>query len=229
MSNLSNANSRFASLMDDVPVNNKAVKNEKTVSTQQKTINTFNTFKSKPEDHDDKKNSNNKQISVPKKDILNMDDFPCLIVHNKTDENKIINLKYLEKLEKNNEEEEKEIDADLVNLKPGWTLIRKDVTGEIIMKSHPKVEQNYNQKCSSDNHEKTENEIATDIINSLVELHQKRTQEYIELNGYDIWEKKFKFPNWQEEEELLYDSDEDEEEVDDIGDESYYDEYYDEC
>lgn len=32
----------------------------------------------------------------------------------------------------------------------------------------------------------------------LVELYEKRTNQFIEINGYDTWEKMFKYPGWQE-------------------------------
>jgi len=41
-----------------------------------------------------------------------------------------------------------------------------------------------------------ERKLCNDIINSLVLLHEKRTNEYIELWGYDEWEKNFRFPNY---------------------------------
>jgi hypothetical protein len=58
--------------------------------------------------------------------------------------------------------------------------------------------------------EEDEEEISINVLNALVELHERRTQEYIEFNGYDTWEKMFKFPGWREREaELEDDSDED--------------------
>ena len=59
-------------------------------------------------------------------------------------------------------------------------------------------------------------------MNKLVNLHEKRTKEYIELYGYDTWEKMFKFPNW-EEEENYFDDDEDEDEDVNNNDDIYTD------
>jgi hypothetical protein len=49
-----------------------------------------------------------------------------------------------------------------------------------------------------------------EIINDLTLLHEKRTEQFIEINGYDTWEKMFKYPNWDT--ELLYDDEMEEEE-----------------
>ena len=43
--------------------------------------------------------------------------------------------------------------------------------------------------------EKTNNEIAFEAIDALVNLHHKRTDEYIDLYGYETWEKMFLFQN----------------------------------
>ena len=48
-----------------------------------------------------------------------------------------------------------------------------------------------------------EQKIGYDIINALANLHQRRTDEYIELYGYDEWERVFKFPDWREREVYL--------------------------
>jgi hypothetical protein len=45
---------------------------------------------------------------------------------------------------------------------------------------------------------KSEQEIAYDVLNSLCELHEKRTNEYIEKYGYDYWESTFKYNDWLE-------------------------------
>ena len=70
-------------------------------------------------------------------------------------------------------------------------LIKHDIsTGETTIKSkHIPLEQ------PSSPIEKTNNEIAFEAINALVNLHHKRTDEYIDLYGYETWEKIFLFPN----------------------------------
>ena len=84
---------------------------------------------------------------------------------------------------------EVEVDLEYESLKPGWALSRKDSkTGRIITKYKPSLK--------SKPREKTEQEIGLDIINALVELHEKRTEEYINMWGYDTWEKMYRFPNY---------------------------------
>jgi hypothetical protein len=84
---------------------------------------------------------------------------------------------------------EVEVDLEYESLKPGWALSRKDLkTGRIITKYKPSL--------TPKPREKTEQEIGLDIINALVELHEKRTEEYINMWGYDTWEKMYRFPNY---------------------------------
>jgi len=90
--------------------------------------------------------------------------------------------------EKNSTEDELE-DIDYKNLKPGWILIKKDpLTKKIITK--------YKESLQPPPREKTEKECALDALNALVTLHEKRTNEYIEIFGYDTWEKMFRFPDY---------------------------------
>lgn len=71
-------------------------------------------------------------------------------------------------------------------IKPGWIEIKQDPkTRKILTTSNP---------ISKYSYEEDNNEI--DVLNSLVALHEKRTQEYIDLWGYDMWEKMFTFPNY---------------------------------
>ena len=111
----------------------------------------------------------------------------------------------MEKLNKEGEEI-KNTDKDLENLKPGWVLLKRDsVTGITIIKTHPKTYIEENKV------EKSEHEIGMDIINALVEVHEKRTNEYIDNYGYDEWERMFKFPDWREREAYLEEMEEMEE------------------
>jgi len=158
-----------------------------------------------------------------KQESLKMENFPELVL-NKKDNNLIQEQNYLEKLmkvhiiEEDNEYEDE--DQYFNNPKPGWTLIKKDnLTGNVVVKGKDDI-----MKES----EISEEDIAMKVINSLSDLHEKRTEEYIELNGYDNWEKMFKFQDWREweakyEDESDYE-DEDEDE-DDAEDDNEYIEY----
>ena len=55
------------------------------------------------------------------------------------------------------------------------------------------------------------------IADAVLELF--RRAEYIELYGYDTWEKMYKFPNWQEEENYSDSEDETDEEEEEYEDE----------
>lgn len=150
-----------------------------------------------------------------KQESLTPDNFPDLVLTKK--ETNVIpqEQNYLEKLKKVDEVSEKnEVDEDLENLKPGWVLFKKDkLTGKLIMKGNVSV---FKQP------EISEEETGMNIVNALVELHQRRTEEYIELNGYDTWEKMFKFPGWREwEAEFEDDSDEEYEDESEISEEEY--------
>lgn len=248
MSNIFKTNSRFSSLIDDIPQKNNNKKelkkenlsNRKDENKEEK----FNSFKS--ERIDDRRyykrdNSFNetqrekyrqereaemksqkefeeKEKEKIKTELLNINNFPELFVNINKEQitkNESHN-SYIEKLKK---EEiikvENKIDPDLVNLKPGWVLFMKDKnSNNIIIKKHPKTTLFEKQK--------SERKICVEIANELVKLHERRTQEYIELNGYDTWEKMFKFPNWQEEE--IYSDSEDESEDDEDNEDDYGDE-----
>lgn len=133
---------------------------------------------------------------------LKIENFPELIIKKIEDENQL-DISYIDKLKKTEEPTERIIDFDLENLKPGWSIIKKDkLSGKIIIKN--KVQTNTISIV------KEEEEIPINVFDELVELHQRRTEEYIELNGYDTWEKMFKFPNWRECENEFEDNSDDE-------------------
>ena len=133
-----------------------------------------------------------------KQESLSINNFPELGEDKKKTIIKQNNMNFIEKLNSENSNEidnKNDIDSDLVKIKPGWVLIKHDQkTGKTIRKNHPEDTFFFEQEV-----EKSDKEVVYDIIESLVKLHEKRTEEYIELNGYDTWEKMYKFPNWQEE------------------------------
>ncbi len=157
-----------------------------------------------------------KQVEERKRnEMLKAENFPQLVATVVTNNN--VDISYIDKL--NEQTVTEEVDQDLVKLKPGWTLFKRNAdTREIIRKTHPKKE--------IDIKEKTDNEIALDVLNALVELHEKRTNDFIELNGYDTWEYMFK-GNY----EIDYDSEDeddisdDESDISDYYDDDYYDDY----
>lgn len=209
MSNIFKSNSRFSALLDD----KNDFKKEK--EKQRK-----NEIKSEKKETRFKRSDEKEILNI---DILSLNNFPELISSVKKNDNKEQNQTfstYMDALKKKEEVKDIIDDPDLVNLEPGWLLMKKDPqTRNTIMKygigtvfyEEPK---------------RTEKEIILDIVDTLVELHENRTEEYIELNGYDVWEKMFKYPNWEEKESYLYEEDESSDENEDDENDKY-NEYYD--
>lgn len=81
------------------------------------------------------------------------------------------------------------VDPDLLNLKPGWLLLKHD------RKTHTTIWKS-NEIFSSEPIEKTADELACDALDELLDLHEKRTNDYIDTWGYEEWERTFRFPNY---------------------------------
>jgi hypothetical protein len=177
----------------------------------------------------EKERMENEKIEKERKreEALNFNNFPDLIIqeNKKQIKNEKQSMSFIEKIIKNDDQSSnisKNNDPDLDNLKPGWILLKRDFnTGKTIIKRNP-VDEN-KEKLILIQNERNDSKIANQIFKNLTELHEKRTQEYIELYGYDTWEKMFKCPNWRELEAEFEDSDSEESDQD-IEDES--DEYY---
>jgi hypothetical protein len=115
---------------------------------------------------------------------INKNNFPELLVHLKENNNSNQSESYIEKLTK----PDVVIDSN-TDLEPGWISLKKNSS--------------INPKKDVVKQETSQKECFTDIFNSLIELHEKRRQEYIDNYGYEKWERMFKFPNWREEESYL--------------------------
>lgn len=242
MNNTFKSNSRFSCLIEEIPENKKQAKKNETRANEIET-NKFNSFKSerrvdysennKKDRYKEREYKEREEKLKLKKEFLekerkkkieeslHIDNFPELISNKKNlamDEKDKVNFG---ELFKNNNLINKKInndlDPDLNDLKPGCILIKMDpTTRKIVIKKHPNDEKFLEKEVV-----KTENELAYETIDSLVKLHEKRTQQYIELYGYDTWEKMFKFPNWEQDNfsDLEEESDEDEEDEYDFEDE----------
>ena len=199
-SNLINSKSRFAVLAKET--NNKNVFNKK--DKRKKTDEIFTQEKINKDENKQKKRQDNdttnieKKLKQKEKNILTNESFPELDSSKKS-ENKInINVKkeitYLNKIKCENTDfiqtsqtknSTNEFNDDI---EPGWVEIsfnRK--TREITRRYNLR----YNQKNDTSTYS-NENK----ALNSLVETHKKRTQEYINMWGYEEWEKMFRFPNY---------------------------------
>lgn len=130
---------------------------------------------------------------------LSIDNFPELFSKIQIKESSSTYTSFLDKLNasvntkknKNNNDNDHVIDEEYENLKPGWMIIKKDLlTRQTKMKMKPYL-------TSLDvKPEKSQQEISYDVLNALCELHENRTKKYIELYGYDNWEKTFIFTNY---------------------------------
>lgn len=248
MSNIFKSNSRFSALLEDKKdfkkEKEKQIKNEIKPENKEKQLKSSQIKESRFKPYDEKeieqfrleraeKVKIQNELKEKEKERLHLENlsisnFPALISQVKKNDNKEEHLSYIDILKKKEEIKDVIGDPDLVNLQPGWVLIKKDPqTGNTITKygigtvfyEEPK---------------KSEKELLLDAVDALIELHEKRTEEYIELNGYDIWEKMFKYPNWEEreayleeEEDIEDSSDENDEDNDNDNDDDYYDDYYD--
>ena len=81
--------------------------------------------------------------------------------------------------------------TNIINhIKPGWIEMKQDPkTKKIITTSNPL----YNDENTDNNNN---NNISNTVLQSLVVLHEKRSEEYINMWGYETWEKVFTFPNY---------------------------------
>jgi hypothetical protein len=213
MSNTFKTNSRFSALIEgsENPNKEKEQKNNK----QQKNDveeREFSCFRPLDEDEKERRRLKReaqfncqKKIEEQEKNkplIMDTNNFPDLLLDSKEDN--IIDKpeSYLEKL-KHKDISINVVDPDLVHLKKGWVLLKRNhLTGKSIIKKHPtkdiiEVEEDVEVE------EEKKNEWQLELLDSLIKLHEKRRQEYIDNYGYEEWERMFKFPNWREEEAYL--------------------------
>jgi len=231
MNNTFKKNTRFSSLIDDVPVDTRKEQKSNKVYAGASKEETVNYFKSPPANH-----NKNREPVQEKQVVLNINDFPSLSDVVKDTKNIKNKCSYANKLKNEKQSVEpdtneiKPVDPDLAKIEVGWSLLKRDpITRKTLIINHPENNQDETLDKNDGNNSrvtgKSEKQIANEIMNSLIDLHVKRREEYIELNGYEMWEKIFKFPNWQED-EMYYDSDSDEDEEDEYENEDY--EYYEE-
>jgi hypothetical protein len=245
MSNIFKKNSRFAALADEIK-EIKKTNNAKHIE-QNQTTNTNkgeNIFKRTYDEPRPKRNYERRNIKEQnerklreehlenerikeKEEIirqsLSPESFPSLM-STPIEKQILPNMNYLNKLKNEGESNDRkhrkdEIDLEYENLKPGWAIAKKDpVTGKIVTKYKPSLTKSPRQK--------TQQEIGVDIINALVKLYEKQTEEYINMWGYDAWEKMYRFPNYDYDYfnklDELYDEMENEESDDAVSDDDMY-------
>jgi len=221
MNNLFTNNARFSSLIEDKQkVQNKQkscnkkidtiVEDNKKIDTiveDNKKINQYNSFKSdqplreyssfnknyrerkdeimiRIENEEKKKKENEARVKEEEKRLaLSIESFPELVVSNaKVIEN---TTNFLEKL---NTKTNVSVQVKDV-IQPGWTKLTRDKhSNSTIMLTNTKRDERI--------YVKTPEDLAYDVLEHLVYLHEKRRTEYIDSWGEDAWEQMFLFPNY---------------------------------
>ena len=223
MSNKFTTNSRFAALVDDTisidvfNKKNKSNRNKKNENSNKKEENQItekktNVFKSnyvnldelnfktnfdsnKNKERKEKYNNEKEHKIIKKKEedekqLLSIDNFPVLLENinsnntntsNNTIKYTVLKEGFIDKVKFVKPIVEP---SKIENyIKPGWIEIKLDKK---------------TQKIITTNRNPTQliEENGNDVLKELVYLHKKRTKEYIDLWGYDMWDKVFQFPNY---------------------------------
>ena len=157
-----------------------------------------------------------------KLEITNFPELVSTFVLPKIDN--IPSISFLEKVTTiNTVKEEDNIDKekfDFNNLKPGWSMLKRNpVTNQTIIKSKVIISEKEESVLS-------EVDVAYNILYSLVDLHERRKEKYIESWGEDEYEKMFMFPNYDYE---YFDKLDEkyEKEMEKLEENEYYEEYND--
>lgn len=241
MSGIFKSNSRFAALVETSPLPKKEKEEKEQKDNDNKESNSFikrdneeprfssfrpldenekerrrlkrETEYQKQKEFEENEKERIKSISLQ----INPTNFPELYLDSKQDNtiNKVES--YVEKLKHKDVTSNNDVDPDLVNLKPGWVILkRNNLTGETIIKQ--KQSKNVVAKIAQAEAQtevgflavdglveerRVDEEVNIDITDELIKLHEKRRQEYIDNYGYGEWERTFKFRSWREEEAYL--------------------------
>lgn len=173
-------------------------------------------------DEKNRKEENDRLEAEKLSKALCIDNFPTLGKKENKNTNETTSSSFLAKLKNSIESDKKQneikVKENIKKPKPGWATISRD-----LLTGRSKIE--YGELPINKTPEKTENEMAYDVLCALCDLHERRTQDFIELYGYDTWERTFKSPNWREEEEYLERMDDEYEAQMASDDDEYEDDY----
>lgn len=193
MSNTIKQNSRFSSLMDDEP---GSVRNEKPKPRED--------YSDRPQRnrYTDKyiggdqfdRNKQNQELRIKAAAALQLEftdeNFPSIMLSSTNKVKPDLNYTDLFASLSNTEQPlDVVVEHNIETLAPGWASLKKDPTSN-------KIIWRENKSNNRDPVEKSENEIATETFNALVELYNRRDEEYIDTWGYEDWERTFRFPNY---------------------------------
>lgn len=201
MSNMFKQNSRFAILAETTTEHNNSTSNKIIKENTRPQINykqqksVTNTERKNFEEKLRKEECNKIEKERITK-LLHIDNFPTLCKKSSKNINDTNNASFLAKL---NNSIENDINENDINentesnpnkLAPGWISMSFDPLTN-------KTNTTYNDTSLS------KKDTSYDVLCTLCNSHERNKMEYINLYGYDIWEKTFKSPNWEEDESYL--------------------------
>jgi hypothetical protein len=183
MNNFFKQNSRFSSLIEEnndyKQINKPREFKEDKEFKEYKEVNKFKQF------------DNNKTV-IRKTLEITEDNFPELSTSKKYQENsKHINSSFLDKVNTKKKEECEEGVLKEPKIEDGWVEFKYDIKTRKVIK-------NYSKNILKNNMLNNSNNINFyTVLDHLVGLHKKRTEEYINNWGEDEYEKQFIFPNYE--------------------------------
>jgi hypothetical protein len=134
---------------------------------------------------EERKKIDDNRKEVEKMAALSMESFPVLGNYSKKNEN-YDGISFLEKAKTQAKDEDMKPIKRVI--KPGWTEFRRDLsTNTIVKESGPKERKEYVV---------SEEDIAYNVLDHLVYLHETRKTQYMDAYGEDAWEREFLFPNY---------------------------------
>jgi hypothetical protein len=192
MSNTFKQNSRFSALIDDnaAPPRNEKPKSRGDYSDRPQRNRYTDKYSSK--DQFDR-NGQNQDSRIKANAALQLEltdeNFPSIMPPTTNKVKTDLNYTELFTSLSNTQPTKVVVDANIETLPPGWVSLKKDpASNKIIWRE--------NKSKNADPVEKSENELATEALDALVELYDMRDEEYIDTWGYEDWERTFRFPNY---------------------------------
>jgi len=203
MTNRFKTNSRFANLIEETSSyseNKKKKTNEKPFAREETSGFKRNDYSGRNNRNRDNSREFEKLIleqEKKKKETeaqknLAAENFPDLINNSKNNNknnSKNNTSSYIEKamVQKN------ETPTEINQIKPGWVEVKRDP-------SNPrKLIYTYGESTYKEDSEfitSDKSKLEPQVLDALVKLHNKRTQEYINMWGYETWEHLYRFPNY---------------------------------
>jgi hypothetical protein len=146
------------------------------------------------------KSYNSTPVVIKKDFEIKADEFPDLAAPVKNNSTNVKSFSSLLKKEETNSEKDKTEDKDEEIIPPGWsyykcTKFQNGLCGDIYSKITTKIQKPFIEKPQEIVRQKVVLSKEEEIINALINLHEKRTNEYKELWGEDEWEQMFICPN----------------------------------